>query len=98
MRRAECPLRRLGRHAFRGGNSNETQSLPMPLSERLDGERRRRPGAEPDGHAILDKFNRLLRSYALEGIPPVAGLGSGRGHERIAAALAFVRMAAIAAA
>ncbi len=67
-------------------------------ARRLDCEGRRRAGAEPDDHAILNKFNRLLRSYALEGIPPVAGLGSGRGHDCAAAALALARMAAIAAA
>jgi hypothetical protein len=70
----------------------------MTLGKRIDRESLRRAGAEPDDHAILDKFNRCLRCRALEGIPPVAGLGSGRGHDCAAAALASARMAAIAAA
>ena len=70
----------------------------MPPGERLDGEGRRRAGAEPDDHAILDQLHRGLRGRALEGVPLGAGLGSRRAHDWAAAAVALARMAAIAAA
>jgi len=38
----------------------------MPSGQRFDRERRRRTGAEPDDHAVLDQFDRSLRRGALQ--------------------------------
>jgi hypothetical protein len=70
----------------------------MAPSESLDGEGRRRAGAEPDNHPFLDQLHGGLSSRALEGVPLGAGLGSSRAHDWAAAAVALARMAAIAAA
>ena len=47
---------RLRRRSLRGGNADEAQALPMTPRQRLDRESRRRAGAEPDDHAILDQL------------------------------------------
>ena len=67
QRNARC--RRLGRRPFRRGDAQETQALAVTAGERFDGEGRRRAGAEPDDHAILDQLNRRFRGGALLSVP-----------------------------
>ncbi len=79
---------RLRRRSLRRRNADEAQALPMPAGQGLDRECRRRAGAEPDDHAVLDQLDRRLRRLALEGIAigvvrwpggPCGGAGADRG-------------------
>jgi len=72
--------------------------LPVPPSQRLDGERRRRARAEPDDHAILHQGDRGGRGRALERVPFAAGLRACRRHACTSAAMAVARTAAMTAA
>ena len=71
---------RLRRRSLRGGNADEAQALPMPPGQRLDRESRRRAGAEPDDHAVLDQLDRRLRRRALQRVAIGIGRERGRAH------------------
>src|SRR5262245_4393076 len=88
-------IRRLSSRALRRRNANELQSLPVPPSKRLNCERRRRAGAEPDHHAILHEFYRCFRRGAFECVPTGVRRGSRCIHA-CTAAVAYARIAAIA--
>src|SRR5262249_58569981 len=64
----------LSRRSFRGGDSEKPQPRAMAPSESLNREGRRRAGAEPNDHAILDQVDRRFRRRALEGV----SVGIGR--------------------
>ena len=87
---------RLRRGSLRRRNADEAQALPMPPGQRLDREGRRRAGAEPDDHAVLDQLDRRLRRRALQRVA-IGILGCGGAHGLAAPAVALARIAAMAA-
>ena len=88
---------RLRRGSLRCRNADEAQTLPMPPGQRLDRESRRRAGAEPDDHAILDQLDRRLRRRALQRVAIGIGWERGGAHGLAAPAVALARIAAMAA-
>ena len=88
---------RLRRGSLRRRNADEAQALPMPPGQRLDGERRRRAGAEPDDHAVLDQLDRRLRRRALQRVAIRIGWDAAALMAWPAPAVALARIAAMAA-
>ncbi len=82
---------------LRGRNAGKAQALPVAGSERIDGEGRRRTGAEAHDHAVLDQPDRRFRRGALQGVTVASGRGDGRTHDRPAPAIALARIASMAA-
>jgi hypothetical protein len=82
--------------AFRGGNADKPQTLPLPPRQRLDRKGGGRSAAEPDHHIILDQLHRCLGGRALERVAITVGRGRSGVHDVTAAAAALARMSAIA--
>jgi len=59
---------RLGRRPLRRRDADKTQALAMASSKGLDGEARRRAGAEADDHGVPHQPHRRLRRGALEDV------------------------------
>src|SRR5262245_26547695 len=79
--------------AIRCGNADKAQPLAMAPGQRLDREGRRRAGAEPDDHVLRNQLHGSLGSCALKSV----AYGACCAHDW-GAAMALVRMAAIAVA
>jgi hypothetical protein len=87
---------RLCCRAFRGGNTDKAQALPMTPRECFYCESRRRAAPKPDDHVILDQLHRGFGGGALESFAVGARRGRRRVHDAVAAAAALARMSAIA--
>ena len=87
---------RLCCRAFRGGNTDKAQALPMTPRECFYCESRRRAAPKPDDHVILDQLHRGFGGGALESVPISMRRGRSRIHDVTAAAAALARMSAIA--
>jgi hypothetical protein len=88
---------RLRHGSLRRRDADEAQALPMPPRQGLDREGRRRAGAEPDDHAVLDQRDRRLGRRAFQRVAVGIGRRGSGAHGLAAPVVALARIAAMAA-
>ena len=64
--------------AFRGGNADKPQTLPLPPRQRLDRKGGGRSAAEPDHHIIFDQLHRIPAAFACAAVRSEVGMPTNR--------------------